>query len=84
MKVLPQNKYQDQTPCSFAYKVVCIDDRFTKPIVIFGVENAAYEFIKAILKEYQFCKKVMNKHFKFDHEWKRRTFISIKKQLLDL
>ena len=32
-------------------------------IVIFRGENAAYEFIKAILKEYQYCKKVMNKHF---------------------
>ena len=27
-------KYQDQIPCSFAYKVVCVDDRFIKPIVI--------------------------------------------------
>ena len=45
-------KYQDHVPCSFAYKVVCIDDRFTKPIVVFRGENAAYDFIKAILKEY--------------------------------
>ena len=56
-------KYQDHVPCSFAYKVVCIDDRFTKPIVVYRGENAAYEFIKAILKEYKYCKKVMNKHF---------------------
>ena len=56
-------KYQDQDPCSFPYKVVCIDDRFTKPIVVYRGENAAYEFIKAILKEYKYCKKVMNKHF---------------------
>ena len=56
-------KYQDHVPCSFAYKVVCIDDRFTKPIVVFRGENAAYEFIKAILKEYEYCKKVMKKHF---------------------
>ena len=56
-------KYQDHIPCSFAYKVVCIDDRFTKPIVVFRGENAAYEFIKAILKEYEYCKKVMKKHF---------------------
>ena len=41
-------KYQDHVPCSFAYKVVCIDDRFTKPIVVFRGENAAYKFIKAI------------------------------------
>ena len=42
-------KYQDHIPCSFVYKVVCIDDRFTKPTVVYRGENAAYEFIKAIL-----------------------------------
>ena len=45
-------KYQDHIPGSFAYKLVCVDDKFTKPIVVFRGENAAYEFIKAILKEY--------------------------------
>ena len=52
-------KYQDHIPCSFAYKLVCVDDEFTKPIVVFKGENAAYKFIEAILKEY--CKKVMKK-----------------------
>ena len=33
MKVLTK-KYQDHIPCSFAYKVVCVDDRFTKPIEV--------------------------------------------------
>ena len=56
-------KYQDHIPCSFAYKLVCVDDKFTKPIVVFRGENAAYEFIEAILKEYEYCKKVMKKHF---------------------
>ena len=56
-------KYQDHIPCSFAYKVVCVDDRFIKPVVFYKDENADYEFIKAILKEYKYCKKVMNKHF---------------------
>ena len=55
-------KCKDHIPCSFAYKVVCIDDRFTKGIVVYRGENATYEFIKAILKEYKYCKKVMNKH----------------------
>ena len=27
-------KYQGHIPCSFAYQVVCIDDRFTKRTVI--------------------------------------------------
>ena len=56
-------KYQDHIPCSFTYKVVCIDDRFTKRNVLYTGENAAYEFIKAIIKEYEYCKKVMSKHF---------------------
>ena len=34
-------KYQDHIPCSFAYKLVCVDDKFTKPIVFFRGENAA-------------------------------------------
>ena len=63
------NRYQDHILCSFAYKLVCVDDKFTKPIVIFRGKNAAYEFIKAILKEFKYRKKVMKKHFfKFDHE----------------
>ena len=28
-------KYQDHIPCSFAYKLVCVYDKFSKPIVIF-------------------------------------------------
>ena len=33
-------------------------------MVVFRGENAAYKFIQAILKEYEYCKKVMIKHFK--------------------
>ena len=56
-------KYQDHVLCSFAYKVVCVDIRFIKRIVVYRGENGAYEFIKAILKEYKYCTKVMNKLF---------------------
>ena len=56
-------KYQDHIPCSFAYKIVCIGDKCTKPTIICRGENAAYEFIKAILEEYKYCKKIMKKHF---------------------
>ena len=62
MKVLTQ-KYQDHVPCSFAYQVVCIADRFTKQIAVYRGENRANEFIKAILKGYKYCRKAMNKHF---------------------
>ena len=52
-------KYQDHIHCSFAYKIVCIDDKFTTPTIIYRGENAAYEFIKAILEEYEYLKKIM-------------------------
>ena len=65
MKVLymQSEKYQDHIPCIFAYKIVCIDDKFTKPIIIYRGKNAAYEFIKAILEEYKYCRKIMKECF---------------------
>ena len=44
-------KYQDYFPCSFAYKFVCIDDEFTKPIVFRGemfLMNLLKRFIKSM------------------------------------
>ena len=32
-------------------------------LVVFRGENAGYEFIKVIFKEYEYCKKIMKKHF---------------------
>ena len=63
MKALTQKKYHEHVPCSFSCKIAGIDDRFNKPIVVQRGENATYEFIKAILKEYKYCKKIKNKHF---------------------
>ena len=52
---------QNHVLCSFAYTVVCIDDTCSKPIDVVRRKNAAYEFIKAMLKEYEYCKEVMKK-----------------------
>ena len=57
MKALTQKNIK------ITFLVVCIDYRFTKPIVVYRGKNVACEFIKAILKEYKYRKKVMNKHF---------------------
>ena len=56
-------KYQCHIPCSYACKVVCIDNRFSKLIVVYRDKNAAFEFIRAILKESKYCKKIRKKHF---------------------
>ena len=35
----------------FSYKLVCVVDRFSKPIIICRGQNAAYKFFEEILKE---------------------------------
>ena len=57
------NKHQDHIPCSFAYKVVCVDNKFSKDIVLYRGKNAVLKFIKCIFKEYGYCRNVMKKHF---------------------
>ena len=50
--------------CSFACKVVCIDGKYSKSIVVYRGVNASYEFIRSTLKEHKYCKKIMKKYFK--------------------
>ena len=42
-------KYQNHVSCSFAYKVVCVDNKFSKKIALYRGKDAVYEFIKSIL-----------------------------------
>ena len=56
-------KYQDHIPCSFACKLICVDNKFIRLIVAFRDENATLKSIESILKEYEYCKEVMKKHF---------------------
>ena len=65
-------KYKDHIPCSFGYKLVCVDDRFSKPIILYRGENAASEFSSSwspwiLLK---IIKKIFQQ--KFDHDCRRR------------
>ena len=52
-------KYQDHVPRSFAYKVVCVDNKFSKKVVPYRGKNAAYRFIEALFNEYDYSKKGM-------------------------
>ena len=57
-------KYQDHVPCSFAYKVLCVGDRYSKDVVLYRGKNAVLKSIKSIFKGYGYCREVMKKHFK--------------------
>ena len=52
-------KYQDHIPCSFAYKAVCIDDKFSKDVALYRGKNP-------IFNEYSYCKSIIKKHFNKD------------------
>ena len=56
-------KYHEHVPCSYDFKVVCIDNKYSKPIVVYRGEDAAYKFIKAILEERKYCKKIIKDQF---------------------
>ena len=56
-------KYQDHVPCSFAYKIVCVNNKFSKKVVLYRGKYAVYKFIKTILKEYNYCRQVIKNHF---------------------
>ena len=56
-------KYQNHIPCSFGCKVVCVDNKFSKDVVLCRGKNAVLRYIKCIFKEYGYCRSVMQKHF---------------------
>ena len=58
-----QKKRIKHIPCSFVYKAVCIDDKFSKPVILYRGKNAANKFIETILKECEYCKKMIKRHF---------------------
>ena len=84
-------KYHEHVPCSYAYKVVCIYDRFSKPIVVYRGKKAAYEFTKAILNKCKYGKKIMKDQFsknlvmtkKEEHLFQQNNNCWICKKLID-
>ena len=56
-------KYQGHIPCSFAYKVVFVENKFSKKVVLYRGKIAVYRFIKAILEECGYCRRMIKRRF---------------------
>ena len=56
-------KYQEHFPNSIGAKLVCIDDRFTLPVIIFKRKNCVNEFITWVLKKYKWTKQITKQYF---------------------
>ena len=50
-------KYQKYVPCSFAYKFVCVDDKFSKPVVLYRGKTQSIDSLKQFLKSMIIAKK---------------------------
>ena len=57
------NKYQNHVACSYSYKLVCVDDKFSKSFKSYLGEDAVYNFISSMIEESKYCSGVMKKHF---------------------
>ena len=56
------NKYQKHTACSYSYKLVCVDDKFSKTFRSYFY-NAVYNFINSIVEENKYFSVVVKKNF---------------------
>ena len=62
------NKYQKHIACSYGYKSVCVDDKFSRPFKSHLGEDAVYNFISSMVEESKYWSKkvniVLKKNFK--------------------
>ena len=58
LRTLYTEKDQKHIPCSFAYKFVCVDEKFSKPVALYREKNGINRFIEVILEKYDYCQKV--------------------------
>ena len=52
-------KCKDYISCSLAYKVVCLDNKFSKKVVLYSGNNDVYKFMEPILNNCNYCRKVI-------------------------
>ena len=57
------NIYQKHVACSYGYKLVCVDNKFSKPFKTCLGKDAVYNFINSMIEESKYCSDVMKKTF---------------------
>ena len=56
-------KESEHAPCGFGYKVVCVDNKFSKDVVVYRGKGCVKKFISCILDEYEYCRRICRDHF---------------------
>ena len=58
--------YQNHVDCGYGFKVVCCDGKYSKPIETYRGKDAVNKFIKRMLEEVKYCKKIKKEKFNED------------------
>ena len=56
-----KNKYQKHIACSYGYKLVCVDDKFSKSFKTSFGEDVVNNFINSTIEESKYCSEVIKK-----------------------
>ena len=57
------NKYQKHIACSYVCKLVCVDEKFSKPFKTYLGEDSVYNFINSMIEESRYCSDVIKRYF---------------------
>ena len=57
------NKYQKHVTCSYAYELVCVDDKFSNVLKSYLGEDVVNSFISSMIEESKYYSGVIKKHF---------------------
>ena len=52
------NKYQKHIACTNGYQLVCVGNKFSKPLKTYLDKDAVYNFINSMIKESKYCSEV--------------------------
>ena len=58
-----KNIKQKHVAFRYGYKLVCVDDKFSKPFKSYSGEDTVYNFINSMTEKIMYCSEVMKKHF---------------------
>ena len=62
-KSYTKNIKQKHVAFRYGYKLVCVDDKFSKPFKSYSGEDTVYNFINSMIEESKYCSEVTKKHF---------------------
>ena len=85
------NKYQKHVACSYGYKLVCVDHKFSKPFKSYPGQDAFCKCINSMIEQSKYCSDVIKKYFnkelvktkKDDEDFEKSTKCWISDNLYD-